>query len=67
MKYKLIKLVNGDLHISEDIILTDENPTVIIDDADISKISSFKLYKTKNPFCKVVEIAEESKVVKDLK
>lgn len=66
MKYKLVKLVNGDLYISEDIILTDEKSTVIIDETEIDKIPSFELYKCKNPFCRMVKVEEEVKEIKTL-
>ena len=64
MKYKLVKLVVGDLHISDDIVLTTENPSIIIDESQVKDIISFDVYRKENPFCRVLEIKEEIKSFK---
>lgn len=67
MKYKLVKLVQGSLNISDEVTLTDENPTIVIEGSIVDTIECFDLYKSDNPFCRVCEIKEEVKILKKIK
>lgn len=67
MMYKLLKLVNGNLHISDAITLTDELPFITIDESQIKYIQSFDMYRKDNPFCRVLEIKEDVKNLKKSK